>query len=349
MTTLSQIRGLLLEEVLLYLLEFSGYKTILTDNNDDTLHQGHSGLEVKGRGCSHQIDAIADFVVATPFSNPQRLLVEAKCYSDNYPIGIEYIRNAVGVLKDVSEYWVPNPGDNAKRYHYQYALFSASGFTTTAERYAFAQDIYLFPLQESSFIKPIVENIRSINHIAFQAENDKSINISLTSFRQSFRILLHENSAIFENEITKELLLPLTDTCRRLKGVMLGMVSRQFPIILTPSPEFNINEMVDSYEVEMHGFYNDQRGWTLSHHGIDILSFDIPINIFQMYAERGALKPTSALNMKSAYFTEIQAIVIQHSVPKVVTFRLDHDWLERLISQVNQTNQRHGFDQIDNE
>lgn len=346
MATLSQIRGLLLEEVLLYLLEFSGYKTILNIVNDDTLHQGHSGLEVKGRGCAHQIDALADFVVATPFSNLQRLLVEAKCYAESNPLGVEYIRNAVGVLKDVSEYWVPRPGINAKRYHYQYALFSASGFTSTAERYSYAHDIYLFPLEKSSFFHPILADIRSLTPEIFGADSIKNIKIALSNFRRSFRTLLHENIAFFENDPARELVTFLTNTCRRMKGVMLGMVSRQFPIILTPSPEFNVDNMVDFYEVEMHGLYNNQRGWTLSYLGNDILSFDIPINIFQMYAERGTLKTTSALDMKSACFAEIQTIVIQHNIPKVVTFRLDHEWLDRLISQANQS---HRTNQVDNE
>jgi hypothetical protein len=36
---------------------------------------GHSGIEVIGRGAKHQIDSIADFTIAQPFSHPQRLLV----------------------------------------------------------------------------------------------------------------------------------------------------------------------------------------------------------------------------------------------------------------------------------
>lgn len=56
---------------------------------------------VKGRGGEHQIDAIADFIVHQPFSYPQRLLVEAKCYSNK--VRLPVIRNAAGVLKDVNE------------------------------------------------------------------------------------------------------------------------------------------------------------------------------------------------------------------------------------------------------
>lgn len=49
MATIYAIKGLLLEEVLLNLLKESGYSIVNDVNNDATLKQGHSGIEVKGR------------------------------------------------------------------------------------------------------------------------------------------------------------------------------------------------------------------------------------------------------------------------------------------------------------
>lgn len=333
MATISQIRGLLLEEVLLKFLEFSGYKTILTPDLDDTLHRGHSGLEVKGRGCMHQIDAIADFQVAVPFSNPQRLLVEAKCYKEFKPIGVEFVRNSVGVLKDVSEYWVSQPGNNNTRYHYQFALFSTSGFTNNAELYAFAQDIYLFPLQKSSFFRPIITTISSISSSDFRATNPNSISIDLTIFRYLFRNFIHYENSYSEFPYRSNNFQQLFNSIRNISGVILGMVARQYPIILTPNPDFDILNLQSSYEVEMYGFYNNPDGWILKYRGDEIASFDIPTMIFKKYAEGGALRQNSALNMKSDYFSEIQSIVIQNGIPKVVTFRLDHGWMERLLRE----------------
>src|SRR5206468_8075613 len=98
---------MLLEEAVLFLLRVSGYRTIEQAGRDATLHDGHSGLEVRGRGSHHQIDAVADYIVPQPFANPSRLLVEAKCYPTRI-VGLEVLRNSVGVLKDVSEFWVPS-------------------------------------------------------------------------------------------------------------------------------------------------------------------------------------------------------------------------------------------------
>src|SRR5579872_1056617 len=151
-----QIRGMLLEEAVLHLLQRSGYRTVDACGIDPTLCNVGAGLAVRGRGSEHQIDAIADFVVHQPFSNPQRLLVESKCYGSNYKVGIEVVRNAIGVLKDVAEFWVVGRGPvvGRRRYHYQYAVFSASPFSSGAQRYAFAQDVHLFPLDRSRYFQP---------------------------------------------------------------------------------------------------------------------------------------------------------------------------------------------------
>src|SRR5258706_5033918 len=98
-----QLRGALLEEAILFFLQSSGYEPITKVDADPTLAFGKSGLEVRGRGAFHQIDAIADFKVPPPFGNPQRLLLEAKFVTDK--IGLPTVRNAAGVLKDVAEGW----------------------------------------------------------------------------------------------------------------------------------------------------------------------------------------------------------------------------------------------------
>jgi hypothetical protein len=160
MPTGAQIRGMVLEEVILRLLGTSGYRTLDVADNITTF-QGAAGLEVSGRGSRHQIDAIADYRLQQPFSHPQRLLLEAKCYRKGKNIGLEVIRNAIGVHKDSSEYWRGLTGSNS-RFHYQYAVFSATEFSPDAEAYAFAQDVYLFPLRRSAHLQTVLEAIWDI-------------------------------------------------------------------------------------------------------------------------------------------------------------------------------------------
>ena len=139
-----QIRGMLLEEAISYLLLHAGFENVRPDSNDQTIRTGPSGLYVRGRGEDHQADALGQFMVSMPFGNPERLIVEAKCYSTD-KVGIDIVRNAVGVLKDIHEFFLPTKKDEKPerpRYHYRYAVFSATPFTANAQRYAYAQDIY---------------------------------------------------------------------------------------------------------------------------------------------------------------------------------------------------------------
>lgn len=153
MAKISQIKGVLLEEAILYLLSDSGYVTVENIANinavDTYLENAGAGLCVLGRGEKHQIDAIADYLFTPPFTNPMRLLCEAK-YHQTAKVGIEVIRNAVGVRKDAEEYFRPSAtGASPYRHHYQYAVFASTEFTENAQNYAYAQDIYLFEMSKT--------------------------------------------------------------------------------------------------------------------------------------------------------------------------------------------------------
>lgn len=83
---------------------------------------------------------------------PVRLFCEAKYLKDK--VGLEVVRNAVGVLNDVNERF-GSAGATAtvplRRFQYRYSVFSASGFTSDAEAYALAQQISLIDLQGPAF------------------------------------------------------------------------------------------------------------------------------------------------------------------------------------------------------
>ena len=96
MTTVSNVKGMILEEIVLFLLDNSGYMAVTVENDDSQLlKNGHSRLELAGRRVNHQIDVIADFSVILPFVYPMRLLIEAKCNA-TAPIGLPCVRNSLG-------------------------------------------------------------------------------------------------------------------------------------------------------------------------------------------------------------------------------------------------------------
>jgi hypothetical protein len=329
----NQIRGVLLEEAVLHLLRKSGYKTIDSPGIDPTLVSGGAGIFVLGRGGNHQIDAIADFLVHQPFSNPNRLLVEAKCYFRR-DVRMPELRNAVGVLKDVSEHWVPAPGPvvGRRRYHYQSAMVSASGFSIEAQRYAFAQDIYLIPLGNSAFFRPILQSIRDATKLALFDPSWVLPEGALRKFREKIREglrtgrLMHQQN---EPEFMKWFNLgQFVKTCSALNYALLGVLGGQFPIMLAPSQRFRQGDIPDHIYVRI---FWDENGWYLKdQQGSELFSFDLPFELFELYAQEGTLTREGALNLKEEFMSVFQAIQADGNHARIINFELDHDWLEHV-------------------
>ncbi|MCK9878447.1 restriction endonuclease [Frankia sp. Ag45/Mut15] len=154
MTSLEQLRGYILEEVLARLLYESGYRLLVSETQDpEALRRGAHGLLVRGRGTDHQADVLGELTLPVPFSLPLRVFVEAKYRAAK--TGLGDVRNAHGVIHDVNEHHsTASAGTRAipmRRYHYRYVLFSTSGFTKPAQQFALAQQISLVDLSSPGF------------------------------------------------------------------------------------------------------------------------------------------------------------------------------------------------------
>ena len=140
------LAGYLLEEVLASLMQSAGYR-LLTHRSQDPvdLRRGRAGdLQVRGRGAAHQVDVLGEFTVVPAFSHPLRLFVEAKARGG--PARLPVIRNAVGTINDINEAWMVDYSENRARRQYRYALFSTSGFSEPAQKYAIAHQVSIIDL-----------------------------------------------------------------------------------------------------------------------------------------------------------------------------------------------------------
>ena len=235
MPSAGQIGGALLEEVVLHLLRVSGYRPVVAVGDDPTLRLRAAGMEVQGRGTWHQIDAIADFLVHPPFSNRQRLLVEAKLFHEGRKVSLPVVRNALGTLRDVSEAWtrsdVPRPRVPPRpRYHHQYSLFSATGYSRTAQDFAFAHDVFLIPLAHSAFFQPVLTAVRTAaNEIHVQVGERR-----LATWRRQLRELLRPDGNVdFDNGAGP--LEGVVAASARLSGALLATLGGEFPVFLVPA------------------------------------------------------------------------------------------------------------------
>ncbi len=342
MARLTNIRGMLLEEALLQLLESTGYRTVLEPGVDPTLDAGPAGMKVRGRGSDHQIDAVSDFQAPPPFSHPQRLLVEAKCFDPDSRVGLPIVREAVGVLKDVSEFWMVAGGEIPKqRYHYQYAVFSATGYTVEAQRFAFAQDVYLIPLAASRFLEPIIQALRNVRAAAENQAENRNIEVDMTELRRSVRSAIRNQQPDLPGlEGVGAVLVGVDEflqRCRQIRYSLMATLGGRFPIFLVPSPEMRNQVLQERYFVRIYRGPNDET-WYLRESATDanLFSFDLPQELFLEYAKQGILSDRAALDLKADLMANLLAYWMRDGELRLIRFVLDQEWTADIRQQIEE-------------
>jgi len=61
-----------------------------------------------------------------------------------------------------------------------------------------------------------------------------------------------------------------------------------------------------------------------------LFSFDLPPELFNLYAEDGRLTESRALDLKSDMLSSFHAIVNVEGLTRLITFELDRDWITRV-------------------
>lgn len=323
----NQLKGILLEECILKLLESSGYRVVDAVGTDPTLSTCAAGLQVCGRGGNHQIDAIADYLVLQPFTYPQRLLVEAKCYAAR-DVDLETVRNALGVFRDVCEYWTSPPGAGGairRRYHYQYAIFATCNFTGPAQRFAYAHDIHLLPLGQSAFFAPISAAVHQAARDLVAGIAD--LPITLSDIRRTLRSLLRGQGAP-DADVLFDDLAPVLAACEVVGQGYLAMAGGVFPLFLVPARNFDPGDLSPFQEVQIG--VSDGHWLIRSPESSRVLfTFDLPDALLELYASSGALSRESRVQLKADYFSDLQFVITRGGAPRLVTLRMDQTWFQQ--------------------
>ena len=171
-TKRGQLKGYLFEIVVLELLRKNGFTRVNPGfEPTDRVREPREGfIEFRGRGCWHQIDCPCDYQNMIPFTYPLRLLGEVKYR--NKPLQKSYIREYIGVIKDIQENYFALDGSSAdtlpSRKMEIGVYFSANGFHPEAEKLAFAHGIKTISYQNNHLInkiKTLIEDLES-NHLS---------------------------------------------------------------------------------------------------------------------------------------------------------------------------------------
>lgn len=247
-----QAKGYLLEIVLSKLIEVNGYE-IITENNipyehgvpceEQEIVSKYNGLNVRGRGGYHQFDTLGTFKMTPPFVYPLRLFVEAKCYAST-KVGIDRVRMGVGVLNDINTNYatvdLSTEQLSIKRYQYHYAIFSTSGFSKPAQRYAIAHKIHLIDLSNDAY-KGIINLIEQI--IDKFMDNSDIDDSEFNNFKKRFSKLIHD--VHYYREVQKLFAHDLMHLIRVLKSnienqfIYLATINSVYMIPLLANSAFN--------------------------------------------------------------------------------------------------------------
>lgn len=351
MANISQIRGALLEEAVLYLLEKFGYKTIeaAAAHHDESIRVSHSGLEVRGRGSWHQIDAIASFMSSPAFMYPLRLMVEAKCYQKHRPVGIEIVRNAVGVLKDISENYfsISRDGGDVQvpRFNYHSAIFSTSGYTSGAISYAIAHQVFLIQYERVPAIEPLVDAVMQFDENCVTGLGSNSISEVRKRYRSAIRDQVYEmDMPRFISRRGIELINgTLVDSLARIQGSYFGMLQGRWPLhLLTSKPLPPIAFMSDSVRCHVTGretgewkftpaeFREHEDGWFE-------LEFNLPEGIASLVAENWRDREAVA-NIKQQHFSYIDLSGRIGNIQRSVRLELDQEWIHDYLERLRRIN-----------
>ncbi|WP_107695300.1 hypothetical protein [Campylobacter concisus] len=167
--TKGQMRGYLYEIFISYWLQQNGFAKcgkgcpgIL--NGNIVSEDG----EIEGRGTNHQIDFVGIYSRNIPFVFPIRLLAECKFWDKK--VDKSFIREYIGVYKDISENYISSQKDNKYRFLDVPVIFSASDFDKEAVNLAWAQCINIV----SHSRLPILNNmLQTINNIVDAVVTDQ--------------------------------------------------------------------------------------------------------------------------------------------------------------------------------
>lgn len=161
----AQMRGYIFEAIILELMIRSGFVPLAPGAWGDRVRERRDGfIEMRGRGCWHQIDCPCEYQRPIPFLYPLRLIGEVKFYKG--PLEKRYIREFIGVLRDIQENYFAHGGgggpEERERRTEVGVYFSANGFQREAEKLAYAHGIQTISYENNylvGYLKRWVETL----------------------------------------------------------------------------------------------------------------------------------------------------------------------------------------------
>ena len=125
----------------------------------------------------------------------------------------------------------------------------------------------------------------------------------------------------------------------RVGGTLIAIAGRRFPIHLIPASSIELNNLEAYYKIHIRW---DDESWYLTDadSGRKLFSFDLPTELFNLYAEHGRLTESRALDLKSDIMNIMHAVIKLEEDTRLITFELDREWVSRVRDRIQQLSTR---------
>ena len=329
--TKAQLAGYFYEIVIKHLLDKNGFKQ-LTKKNDPEIILNENG-EIAGRGSNHQIDYTGVYTQTLPFIYPLRLLAECKFWSDK--VTKKFIREYLGVYKDISENYFSNPSNthggrsNNQRFIDVPIIFAANGFDQHAEELAWAHGINLV---SHYGIKPLADIINRIRTCADCLIRYHGEQYNYSEYRKAlstgdFRNLVNHRSCIkyYYDKLDRELntikfLIATTE-----QGRIINLVSTdEFPIEL-----FNTTDIEENCTINYDNETSDSTNFYLQFLDSDFANRKFYFNASKEMLQNGfkTRDRDSRINLKQQYFTKLTIYITRtiNEISRIIIVKPNYD------------------------
>lgn len=348
----SQAKGYLLEIVLAKLLKVNGYD-LVTSTDNEIVVLPRNGLNIKGRGGYHQFDSLGTFRITPPFVYPIRLFLEAKFYTSN-KVGIDRVRMGIGILQDVNTNYstVEMTSQELKlpKYHYNYALFSTSGFTDDAQRLAIAHKIYLMDLSSGyyswirDFINQIVDRLFSIHNIRNDISSDIFNNFKKDFSRWINSLSYDQLNSWFDFDSRQPIVHEFVDKLQNVGSIYIASTKSSQIIALIPNDDEKFRKSLrrnPHQEVTITWNETERNVWIINPAEYDNdtnyeLTFQLPFVIREYIFNNSVNQYKSAYDEKGRSFGMLSFIAYLDGInPTLCTLKFNEEETKRRVDRYN--------------
>lgn len=309
---MASVKGKLFEYFVCKLLLACGFKPVAKDGL--LIFDGRPGTMIQGLGQAHNADVLLEPPFQTPFYFSTRLLVECKCYSDT--IGLPIIRNALGLREDVNSfdivteeilrnrrlsYTTRSTSYPMRRYSYQVAVASFSGFKSTAIPFAQTHRIPLISFSESLLFQRIRDSILEVERRAnIDDEFAEFVMRYLTEHQYERRVYCDMNYGY-------DIFISFIEEIRWFQErIVIGLLEDGTILFMIKSETNNLHqEQNNTYNDGCEIYWsNEIDAWELRE-GPRSYSFELPKEIYQEWVESAEEQRRAAVQIKQDYFSKI--------------------------------------------